>query len=116
MKPLLKSALPVLFFPFLLLNPQQSKAEGGCPKGLFPVGGGYCRNIVCVSRTTQVWNPDSWVSSGPYNNQRTYGMYEDRVTNFDDPDAVKTLTKYKKECSYSAAKAAKWGNTYVPMR
>jgi hypothetical protein len=48
MKPLLKSALPVLFFPFLLLNPQQSKAEGGCPNGLFPVGGGYCRNIVCV--------------------------------------------------------------------
>lgn len=25
-----------------------AKAEGGCPKGLFPVGGGYCRNIVCL--------------------------------------------------------------------
>ena len=34
-------------FSVSLLTSLPAKAEGGCPKGLFPVGGGYCRNIVC---------------------------------------------------------------------
>ena len=101
MKTLLKSALTVLFFPFLLLNPQQSKAEGGCPKGLFPVGGGYCRNIICAPVMGQVWDPNSMVT-------------EDRVVNVADPDAEKTLGQYKLSCPVYAA--AKWGNTLVPKR
>lgn len=46
----LKKVLLAFGFAFsslTLIAPTPSKAEGGCPKGFFPIGGGYCRNISC---------------------------------------------------------------------
>jgi hypothetical protein len=90
---------------------QAAKAEGGCPKGTYPVGGGYCRDIVCVPMFTQVWDPNSWVTEG--HGGRRYGRYVSRATTFSDPDATKTLHNYNQSCSGSAAK---WGNMMVPKK
>jgi hypothetical protein len=60
----------------LLIPIQAAKAEGGCPKGFYPVGGGYCRNIVC----------------------------DIRLTTLPDLDAQKTLESYKQDCSGARAK------------
>ena len=64
-----------------------AKAEGGCPKGLFPVGGGYCRNIVCPT---------------------SYNAFTKA-----DPSAKKVLDKYNQKCPLAFVE---WGNIYVPMR
>jgi len=69
-----------------------AKAEGGCPKGLFPVGGGYCRNIVCprfASNGILVPHPDE--STKP------------------------VMKKYNLQC-LGGFVAGVWGNMMVPMR
>jgi hypothetical protein len=70
-----------------------SIAEGGCPDGLFPVGGGYCRNIVCIK-------------SG------FGGQYGQIVTG--DASAQGTLEKYNRECPMYHA--VRWGDMMVPKR
>ncbi len=80
--------------------PSSVNAEGGCPKGTFPAGGGYCRNIVCD--TSQRYIP-GWGNRA--------GYYIGNGAN--DPDAIETLEKYN--LSYSAG-LTKWGQTYIPMR
>ena len=107
MKSLLRSALHLLFFPFLLLNPQHSKAEGGCPKGLFPVGGGYCRNIVCVegsfdSSTVPVMKKYGAICPGREGRVALYEALTTAGGGKIDPDA-----KYF---------GGSWGNMMVPMR
>jgi hypothetical protein len=69
-----------------------AKAEGGCPKGLFPVGGGYCRNIVCTSPTN--FNRDN--TTRPY--MEKYGL--------SCPDGVLG----------NMTSAGVWGDMMVPMR
>lgn len=68
------------------LTSSPAKAEGGCPEGLFPAGGGYCRNIQCINPPT---NRPS------------------------DESAVSTLKKYNRSCP---TVFTNWGNLYVPMR
>lgn len=39
----------ILMAPLIVgVRQTPAKAEGGCPTAMVPVGGGYCRNIVCV--------------------------------------------------------------------
>ena len=84
-----------------------AKAEGGCPKGLFPVGGGYCRNIVCVegsfdSSTVPIMKKYGALCPG---RETRVALYEALTTAGGgkiDPDA-----KYF---------GGSWGNMMVPMR
>jgi hypothetical protein len=121
MKVLLKSALPVLFFPFLLLNPQQSKAEGGCPKGLFPAGGGYCRNIVCVD-TGQNYDRDTQAIMKKYN-LRCSGFVEmSGIFCLEERTLGGITLPVMKECppgtpvTNNTYGGGRWGNLMVPMR
>jgi hypothetical protein len=86
-------------FSVLPLTSLPAKAEGGCPKGFFPVGGGYCRNIVC----------DVGFDSSTVPIMKKYGIicqsreFAARLKiQFSDPDF-----KY-----YGGT----WGNMMVPMR
>lgn len=57
----LKKVLVALGFAFgslTLIAPTPSKAEDGCPNGFFPIGGGYCRNIVCTENSAD-WDPNT---------------------------------------------------------
>jgi hypothetical protein len=78
----------LIFSPLVIaaifFSSQDSKAEGGCPNGLYPAGGGYCRNIICVPEMS-------------YDNQ--------------DKAAFETLMKYNKRCNGTSAY---WGNLMVP--
>ena len=74
-----------------------AKAEGGCPKGLFPAGGGYCRNIVC----------DGWGEKSTVPIMMKYGV----------TCPVGTLRKLQGESSPEEIYAGgNWGNLMVPMR
>ena len=102
----LKKVLVALGFAFgslTLIAPTPSKAEGGCPNGFYPIGGGYCRNIVCKP---------GYLGSG-----------------FGDQDAIATLQKYGQSCNpkseleiLSLAQRGGgwpitvWGNQTLPMR
>ena len=71
-----------------------AKAEGGCPKGLFPVGGGYCRNIVCprfANDGVHILVPQPDESTKP------------------------VMKKYNLQCLEGYADGV-WGNMMVPMR
>lgn len=89
----LKKVLVALGFAYgslTLIVPTPSKAEGGCPKGFFPIGGGYCRNIVC-----------------PAGNQ------------YNDWDTEPTMKKYGYTCPVGIGQqwnVGKWGNQTIPMR
>lgn len=89
----LKKVLVALGFAFgslTLIAPTQSKAEGGCPKGFFPIGGGYCRDIVCPADTRYI----DWTT---------------------EP----TMKKYGSTCPLAVGlqgNAGKWGNQTIPMR
>ena len=77
-------------------------ATNRCPKGTFPAGGGYCRNIVC--------------KGGQYIPQRcinTGGDCSYWKAASDDPDAVLTLKNHGKKCTSGGTQ---WGDTYIPMR
>ena len=62
------------------------KAEGGCPKGFFPIGGGYCRNIVC----------------------KGYGFATEQST-------IPVMKKYGYACPV-VGNIGNWGTTIIPMR
>jgi hypothetical protein len=64
-----------------------AKAEGGCPNGFFPIGGGYCRNIVCNFYTG-------------------CGLSEAK-------DAIQNLKQYGTSCGLSCTQ---WGDQTIPMR
>ena len=75
-------------FSVLPLTSLPAKAEGGCPQGLYPAGGGYCRNIWCP-------------------------QFGDGGTPEESTKAV--MKKYNLEC-YNLFGYGAWGNTIVPMR
>lgn len=91
------SGILLLFSSFLLSTPS-AKSEGGCPDSTYPVGGGYCRNIICNTTytTRYAFNTPFTVYLG---------------TN--DPSAVQTLAKYNKSCKEGTTE---WGTTYIPKR
>ena len=80
----------ILFIPVALLiaalSSQESKAEGGCPSGFAPIGGGYCRNIVCKSI----------MNAAP------------------DHDLQAQLSKYNWKCS--GVSFLHWGNQVIPKK
>ena len=51
----------------ILFSSQESKAEGGCPNGFAPIGGGYCRNVVCKSIYNAVPDRDLQLKLSKYN-------------------------------------------------
>lgn len=85
--------LALLFVPAFAISPIKSSAEGGCPDGTFPAGGGYCRNIVC--REANFYRYAAGLDSG------------------DDPKAAAMLKKYNKVCSLGFAA---WGDLIIPKR
>ena len=89
--------LTILIAPTLsILMPDASRSEGGCPNGLYPVGGGYCRNITCPKATQFVGN-------------HTYIDVAKR-----DETADTMLSKYGKSCPYGYV--PNWGDLMVPKR
>ena len=93
----LKKVLVALGFAFgslTLLAPTPSKAEGGCPNGFYPAGGGYCRNIECVVGIV-------------------YALAGKR-----DISAEQTIKKYNKSCGDINGNPAIpiWGQTIIPKR
>ena len=84
-----------------------AKAGGGCPKGLFPVGGGYCRNIVCPVLIT---NPRFGCNAyGNFCETRSYWSPDS------DESTKAVLKKNNLSCNNGASDGA-WGNMMVPMR
>ena len=80
-------------FSVLPLTSLPAKAEGGCPRGLFPVGGGYCRNIVCMDDLMELYrHMDTFKETGPI------------------------LKKYNLNCGFANDMGGLWGNMMVPMR
>ena len=75
----------------MLIAPNAAKAEGGCPSGLVPVGGGYCRNIVCPKVTG---NGVDWSKR--------------------DESTKPYMKKYNLRCPI--VEYGMWGNMMVPMR
>ena len=74
-----------------------AKAEGGCPKDLFPAGGGYCRNIIC----------EGYGESSTVPVMKKYGV------------TCPLGTVYEATGERSPNKiyaGGKWGNIMVPMR
>jgi len=75
-----------------------ANAEGGCPRGFFPIDGGYCRNIVCRE------------SNG--------------CANYADADARETANKYGAKCTIKVygmdsgmeSPCYNWGNNIIPKR
>jgi len=64
------------------------RAEGGCPDGFFPAGGGYCRNIVCPEY---------------------FGCLH-----HNDASAIETLQKYGRQCTSNMGMCIQWGDKMVP--
>lgn len=92
----MKSSLLGIFLTpslaFSLVAPTSVSAEGGCPNGFFPIGGGYCRNIVCNTGTWGKWN-------------------------FGDEDAHKVMKKYNLSCGLpNPVVGGMWGNSIIPKR
>jgi hypothetical protein len=94
-------ALGFAFSSLTILTPTPSKAEGGCPKGFFPRGGGYCRNIICLE---------------PEN------IGDISIFDFDTKPYMK---KYGLTCPFihlvngkveTTVNMGKWGNQMIPMR
>ena len=86
----LKKVLVALGFSLgslTLIAPTPSKAAGGCPDGFVPVGGGYCRNIICPRLGNNVYV---------------------------DEKATSSMKKYGLNCPGWAGGA--WGNKMIPMR
>jgi hypothetical protein len=79
------SVSPLTFSP--------AKAEGGCPSGFVPIGGGYCRNIVC-----------------PQSN----------ILAVADRDTEPVMKKYGLKCSVPPGiyqiDFGKWGDQIIPKR
>lgn len=83
--------LILLLVPFLTST--LAKAEGGCPKDFFPVGGGYCRNIICPYPMT--------------------GEFLTTMLNAQpDESAVKMARKYGRSCKGGTTR---WGDNLIPM-
>ena len=74
------------------LTSSPAKAEGGCPQGLYPAGGGYCRNILCPRATAMGLSPSP------------------------DKSTKAVMIKYNIECVNNRIWDGYWGNTIVPMR
>jgi hypothetical protein len=115
---LLSIPIAVLVIAF---SSQESKAEGGCPSGLYPVGGGYCRDIKCA-RTVQGYSyevgygqmtPDGrgqcLVRGGGCS-----GTYYQPTGVVEDPKATSTLAKSNQQCPFGSS--ATWGNLMVPIK
>ena len=86
----LKKVLVGLGFAFgslTLIAPTPSKAEGGCPNGFLPIGGGYCRNIVCPA------------------------FFGDT-----DPNTEPYMRKYGLSCYNGKLQRGLWGSQTIPMR
>jgi len=75
----------------LIAEPKPLIAAGNCPDGFFPIGGGYCRNIVCRQFNVYLYTPD-------------------------DKDAIATLKKWGASCGDPDFMVTKWGNQVIPMR
>ena len=86
----LKASLSFVVLMSSLSSCKTDKSEGICPDGLYPAGGGYCRNIVCPDITTA------------------------NVFSDDDQSAKDILVKNKKACQVGTK--TMWGNTIVPMK
>jgi len=96
----------LLLSPLVFISPSESFAEGGCPQSLYPIGGGYCRNVVCnnlyVGTGQMVRMPHGWVQQKAYS-----GAMEDK-------DAAALLAKYQKQCPEGSV--ANWGQLMVPIK
>jgi hypothetical protein len=96
-KPSILISAAVAFFAIFSHSPS-AKAEGGCPRGFFPIDGGYCRNIVC---------------------RESYGC-----ANYADADAKQTANKYGAKCTVKVygmdsgmeSPCYHWGNNIIPKR
>ncbi len=93
----LKNVFVALGFALIsqtLVAPNSSRAEGGCPNGFVPIGGGYCRNIVC---------PQSNILANA------------------DSDTEPVMAKYGLRCPVQGTGGmsfgiGKWGNQLIPKR
>lgn len=90
-----KLILTQLAIAALSLSFQESKAEGGCPSGFVPVGGGYCRNIVCPKIRMTPNDPPM---------TKTY-----------DNSTRAPMEQYNLSCGFMGKWGA-WGDTMIPMR
>lgn len=82
------------FGSLILLAPTPSKAEGGCPSGFYPAGGGYCRNIECFVGAVIAFAGKRDIS------------------------AEETIKKYNKSCADNSGyqMLPVWGKTIIPQR
>ena len=87
--------------------PAQEPVEGGCPKGTYDVGAGYCRTIVCKGPR---WVRQDCIYAGSSNG----GDCSYSAPASTDRDAQDTLTKYGKSCPF--ATGVQWGDTNIPKR
>jgi hypothetical protein len=90
-----KVIIAPLMIAAAFLSVQETKAEGGCPSGMVPVGGGYCRNIVCPQIR--------WFSNQPPMTQKY------------DESTKGPMKKYNLKCEDMGNFGA-WGDIMVPMR
>jgi hypothetical protein len=93
----MKSSLLGIFLTpslaFSLVAPTSVSAEGGCPNGFVPVGGGYCRNIVCITGNMQA----AFLNG--------------------EEDAQLAMKKYNLSCGFpNPVFGGKWGNSIIPKR
>lgn len=84
-----------------------AKAEGGCPSGMVPVGGGYCRNIVCVDN---MWDTNTEPVMKKYGLTCPAGRARGAIADFEK----KNGREYDQNVNRWAGGI--WGNMMVPMR
>jgi hypothetical protein len=110
-----KSIVTPLAIIALSISAQGSKAEGGCPNGLYPAGGGYCRDIVCTQQyqtgSYQVGYGQQKPNGGVCTSQYCTGSITRSTGARNDVTAESTLTKFNQQCSSGATN---WGNILVP--
>lgn len=108
----LKKVLLALGFAFSSLTfiaPTPSKAEGGCPQGFYPVGGGYCRNIVCAQ---------GYVGAARDNDQSAIEMLNKFGQSCNSEEYMMSLVMQSMAGGGRNAHMRRtiWGNQTLPMR